>query len=328
MRLFAAILASLILLGVPQPVPAQRPAKLHRVGILVFAEPVSPEGPAVRSVMRGLQQLGYRKGTNLEIIVRSAENRAERLPALVAELLAQKPDVLVAGSTPGALAAKKATGTVPIVFAGVIDPVGSGIVPALTRQGGNITGVTVGVNEGFTAKCLELLKETAPAASRVAVIVNPGHALTPQLRTEAQAVEKRLKLRFDFHEASSADQLDRSLEAIGRGQAQAIFIAPDPFLTASSARIAGFATEKRLPSLHYSDRFAEAGGLVSYGASLDESYFKAAAHVDRILKGAKPADIPVEQPTRFQLVLNLKTARAIGFKLPPSIVSRADRTID
>jgi putative ABC transport system substrate-binding protein len=325
-----AIFASLaLLLGAAHAVHAQQAAKVHRVGVLVFAEPVSPEGPAMRSVWRGLREFGYAKGKNIEVVVRSAENRAERLPALVAELLAQKVDVLLAGSTPGALAAKKATRTVPIVFAGVLDPVGSGIVPSLARPGGNITGVTVGIGgEGFTAKCLEVLRETVPRLSRVAVLVNPGYPLSRQFRKEVQEVEKTLNMKFEVHEASSAEHLERALAAIGASQAQGIFVTPDPFLTASSGRIAQFAASSRLPSLHYSERFAEAGGLVSYGGSLDESYRRAAAYVHRILRGANPADLPVEQPTRFQLVVNLKTAKAIGLRIPQSILSRADRTID
>lgn len=325
----SAILASLLLLGAPAALHAQQPAKVPKIGVLVFAEPVSPEGPAMRSVWQGLREFGYVKGRNVEVVVRSAENRGERLPALVAELLAQKPDVLVAGSTPGALAAKRATSTVPIVFAGVLDPVGSGVVAKLARPGGNITGVTVGISgEGFTGKCLEVLRETVPGVSRVAVLVNPAYPLSLQFRKELQPVEKSLNMKFEVHEAANTSQLERALAAIAASRTQGIFVAPDPFLTASSARIAQFAAGNRLPALHYSQRFAEAGGLVSYGASIDESYRRAAGHVDKILKGMKPGELPVEQPTQFELVVNLSTAEAIGLKIPQSILSRAHRVIN
>jgi putative ABC transport system substrate-binding protein len=323
-----ALVAGLALAAAAAAVHAQPSGKVHRVGVLVFAEPISPEGPAMRSVWQGLREFGYVKGRNVEVVVRSAENRGERLPALAAELLAQKVDVLLAGSTPGALAAKHATSAVPIVFAGVLDPVGSGIVPSLARPGGNITGVTAGIGgEGFTAKCIEVLRETVPGISRVAMLVNPRYPLSRQFRNEVREVENVLKMKFEVHDAANAEALESALAAIGASQTQAIFVAPDPFLTASSGRIARFAAERRLPSLHYSARFADAGGLVSYGGSLDESYRRAAGHVDRILRGTKPAELPIEQPTRFELVVNLRTAKAIGVQIPSSIVSRADRTI-
>ncbi len=329
MALPGAILAGLaLLLGGTNAADAQ-PAKLQRIGVLLFSEPVSPEGPAMRAVLLGLREFGYVKGKNVELVVRSAENRGERLPGLMRELLAQKVDLVVAGSTPGALTAKKATDTVPLVFAGVVDPVGSGIVAALARPGGNITGVSVGVGgEGFTAKCLEVLRETAPRLSHVAVLLNPAYPLSVQFRKEVQAAEKALNITSEVHEAANAEELERALAAIGASRAQGIFIAPDPFLTASSARIALFAAAGRLPALHYSHRFAEAGGLVSYGGSIDDSYRRAAVYVDKILRGAKPGDLPVEQPTRFELVVNLNAAKAIGLKVPQSILSRADRIID
>lgn len=328
MKALAATLACVALMGAPDGARGQQAPKVHRIGVLLFAEPVSPEGPAMRSVVQGLREYGLVRGKNVQLFVRSAENRGERLPQMVNALLADKLDVLIAGSTPGALAARKATASVPIVFAGVIDPVGSGIVPSLARPGGNITGVTAGIGgEGFTGKCVEVLKETVPGLSHVAAIVNPGYPLSVQFRKELQAIEKTLNMKFDVHEAANAEQLERVLAAIGRSKTQGIFVAPDPFLTASSAKIAQLAAASRLPSVHYSRRFAEAGGLVSYGGSLDESYRRAAGHVDRILRGTRAGDLPVEQPTRFELVVNLNTAKAIGVKVPQSILSRADQAI-
>lgn len=329
MTWLAVMLATLMLLATPQGILAQSAAQVHRIGVLAFADKDPLGGPTVRSLWQGLSEFGYVKGRDLELIVRSAQGRTERIPDLVAELLGQKIDVLFVTSTPGTLAAKKATKTVPIVFAGVLDPIGSGIVPSLARPGGNITGVTVGVGgEGFTGKCLELLREVAPNLSHLAVLVNPSYPLSMQFRKEVQAAGDNLNIKVYVREAANANELDRALAAIGASRMHGLFVAPDPFLTASSARIARFAAESRLPSLHFSRRFAEAGGLMSYGATLEHSYRRAAAHVAKILMGAKPADLPVEQPTHFELVINLKTAKGVGLEVPEPLLLRADETID
>jgi putative ABC transport system substrate-binding protein len=273
--------------------------------------------------------LGYVEPKNLIIEARFAENRTARLPELVAEVLRLKVDVLLAASTPGALAAKKATTSVPIVFAGVLDPVGSGIVPSLARPGGNATGVTVGIGgEGFTGKCLELLRSAVPGLSNVAVLVNPSYPLTTQFRREIQAAARDLNMTFDIRRAMNASELERALAAIGTSGAQGVFVAPDPFLTANGARIARFATERRLPAFHFSKLFAEAGGLMSYGGTLAESYRRAATYVDKILKGANPADLPVEQPTKFELVVNLRAAKALGLTMPQALLLQADYVIE
>jgi putative ABC transport system substrate-binding protein len=226
--------------------------------------------------------LGYVEQKNLIIETRFAENRTERLPELAAEVLRLNVDVLLAASTPGALAAKRATTTVPIVFAGVLDPIGSGIVSSLARPGGNVTGVTVGIGgEGFTGKCLELLRHAVPGLSNVAVLVNPSYPLTTQFKREIQAAARDLGMRFDVRGASNASELEHALAVIGASQAQGVFVAPDAFLTANSARITRFATDRRLPALHFSRLFAEAGGLMSYGGTLGESFRRAATYVDR-----------------------------------------------
>jgi putative ABC transport system substrate-binding protein len=321
------LIAAGALLAAPVAVRAQQTAGMRRIGYLT----PFPLGNSlnVEAFRQGLREAGYVEGKNVIVEMRSAEGRQERLPQLLAELLDLKMEVIVAASTPGALAAKRATTTVPIVFGGVLDPVGSGIVATLARPGGNITGVTVGIGgAGFTGKCLELLKEAAPAVSHVAVLVNPTYPLSAQFRKEVPAAARSLALKFDLHEASKSGDLDAAFDAIGASGAQGIFVAPDPFLTDSSRRIAVLAASKRLPALHFSKRFAEAGGLMSYGGSLEDSYRRAAAYVDRILKGAKPADLPVEQPTRFELVINLGTAKAIGLKFPQSILLRADQVIE
>lgn len=320
------LIAAGALLATPAAVRAQQATSVRRVGFVV---PTSLANSSYEAFRKALTDAGYVEGRNVILETRSAEGRIERLPVLVAELVDMKVDVIMAASTPGALAAKKATRTVPIVFAGVLDPVGAGIVATLARPGGNITGVTVGIGgEGFTGKCLELLKEAAPAMSHVAVLVNPTHPVSAQVRTEIQLAARALTLKYDVNDAANLQDLEIALAAIGASKAQGLFIAPDPFLTDSSRRIAQFAASKRLPALHFSKRFAESGGLMSYGGSLDESYRRAAVYVDKILKGAKPGDLPVEQPTRFETVINLRTAKAIGLAIPRSILLRADQVIE
>ena len=258
-RIAAAIF---LLAGV---VAAEAQPAIYRVG---FVSPISaiPEPSQLAAFRQGLRALGYVEAKNLIIEARFAEGRTERLPELVAEVLRSKVDVLLAGSTPTALAAKMATATVPIVFAGVLDPVGSGVVPSLARPGGSITGVTVGVGgEGFTGKCLELLRKSAPGLTSVAVLVNPSYPLTVQFKRELQPVARNLNLKFDVHEAANANELERALTAIQARGAQGVFVAPDPFLTANSARIARFAAGSRRPAMHCEKLFAEAGGLMSYG---------------------------------------------------------------
>jgi putative ABC transport system substrate-binding protein len=320
------LIAGGALLAAPVVLHAQPAAGVRRIGYL---SPSSQGASSFEAFRQGLKEAGYAEGTNLVLEVRFAEGKMERLPQLMSELLGLKVELIVAASTHGALAAKKATSTVPVVFGGVADPVGSGIVATLARPGGNVTGVAVMIGgEGFTGKCLELLKEAAPGMSHVAMLLNPLHPLSAQFRKEIVPAARSLAMRFDVHEASRAGDLDAAFAAIGASGAQGLFIAPDPFLTDGSLRIALFAASRRLPSLHFSKRFAESGGLMSYGGSLEDSYRRAAAYVDRILKGAKPADLPVEQPTRFELVVNLGTAKAIGLKFPQSILLRADQVIE
>jgi len=310
------------------PLAAEAQQTVYRVG---FVHPASAARVSIQldAFRQGLRELGYVEGKNVIIETRFAEGHTERLPELVAEVLQLKVHVLLAGSTPSALVAKKATTTVPIVFAGVLDPVGSGIVSSLARPGPNITGVTVGVGgEGFTGKCLELLRDAVPGLSNVAVLVNPSYPLSTQFRGESQAVAKKLKMKFEVREAANANELERALAAIGASGAQGVYVAPDPFLAANTTRIARFAAGRRLPAMHFDKLFAEAGGLMSYGGTLGESYRRAATHIDKILKGAKPRDLPVEQPTKFELVINLKTAKALGLTIPPSLLLRADQVIE
>ena len=307
---------------------AQQTARVYRIGYLSFSSP-PVSTPAEDAFRQGLRELGYVEGKNLMVEVRYAEGRTERVSELVAELIGLKIDVLLAGSTPGALAAKKATTTVPIVFAGVLEPVDSGIVASLARPGGNITGAAVGIGgSGFAAKWLELLKEAVPGISRVAVLWNSTHpAGAPQVR-EFEAAARKLKVKLDLLDAGNATDLDKAFAAIGASGAQGIVMASNPFFDANRVKFVQFAASKRLPAVYYYKHFVEAGGLMSYGASLPESYRRAAAYVDKILKGAKPADLPIDQPTRFELVINLKTAKALGLSIPQSLLLRADQLIE
>ena len=323
-----ATAATLLLLAGSVAAQAQQTPRVYRIG---FVSPLlsSPEPSNLLTFRQGLRELGYVEGKNVIVEARFAEGHPERLPELVAEVLRLKVDVLLAGSTPGALAAKKATTTVPIVFAGVLEPVHSGVVAGLARPGGNITGVAVGIGgSGFAGKYVELLKEAVPDISHVALLWNSAHpAGAPQVR-EIEAAARTLKVKLDLLDAGNAANLDRALATIGASGAQGIILVPNPFFDTSRVKLVQFAASKRLPTMYYFKHFADAGGMMSYGSSVEESYRRAATYVDKILKGAKPADLPIEQPTRFELVINLKTAKALGLKIPQSLLLRADNIIE
>ena len=323
----AAAAAALLLAGAVAA-QAQPAPRVFRVG---FISPVSssPEPPQLRAFRQGLRELGYVEGKNVIVEARFAEGQFERFPGLVDELIGLKVDVLLAGSPLGALAAKRATTTVPIVFAGVIEPITAGIVASLARPGGNITGAAAGVGgSGFAGKWLELLKEAVPAVSHVAVLSNSAHPANASNMREIEAAARTLKVKLDVLEAGNATDLDRALATIGASGAQGIIMTNDPFFFPNRATLVQFAASKRLPAVYYFKQFAEAGGLMSYGGSLEDSYRRAAAYVDKILKGAKPADLPVEQPTRFELVINMKTAKALGLAIPQTLLLRADQIIE
>jgi putative ABC transport system substrate-binding protein len=283
----------------------------------------------VAAFRQGLRELGYVEGKNVILESRFAEGRSERFPELVAEMIRLKVDVLVVGSPSGALAAKRANTTVPIVGVGLIDPVATGIVTSLARPGGNITGVTSGVGgSGFAGKWVELLKEVVPSLSRVALLGNSANPASALLVAEAQVAARTLNVKLDVLEAGNATSLDRAFAIIAVSRAQGIIVTNDPFFFDNRTKLVQFAASKRLPAVYFFRLFAEAGGLMAYGASLEDSYRKAATYVDKILKGAKPADLPIEQPTRFELVINSNTAKALGLTIPQTLLLRADRIID
>jgi putative tryptophan/tyrosine transport system substrate-binding protein len=306
---------------------AQPATKVTRIGFLTPLA-ASPQPSTLRAFREGMRELGYVEGKTLVLETRYAAGRYDRMPGLISELLAQQVDVLVVGSDIGVLAAKTATATVPIVFAGVTDPVGGGIVSNLARPGGNVTGVTFGIGGvGFGGKWVELLREAVPRISHIAAISSAANPATAPLLREVEAAGRRLKIKVDSYDARDERGLDRALASIAASPAQGLIVTTGPLFVVNRTKIVQFAARKRLPAVYFFKLFPEAGGLMSYGGSLEESYRRAASHVDKVLKGAKPADLPIEQPTRMELVVNLKAARALKLALPASIVARADQVI-
>jgi ABC-type uncharacterized transport system substrate-binding protein len=308
------------------PANAQQPTKVPRIGFLV---PGSSVGYSVRieAFRQGMRELGYVEGENIVIEGRWAEGSAERLPHLIAELIRLKVDVLVVGSAAGTLAAKNAGITTPVVFAAVTDPLGYGIIGSLARPGANITGAALGVGEGFSGKWVELLKETVPKVARVAVLRNPNHPVGEVFVREMQAAGRALGVRLDFFEARDPSQLDSALSRMEKERALALIVTPDPLFSSQRSRIVDFVARRRLPSMFFSNEYVDAGGLMAYGPSLLDSYRRAATYVDKILKGTKPSDLPVEQPTKFEFIINLKAAKQIGLTIPPNVLARADKVI-
>ncbi len=313
---------------------AQQAGKVYRVGIISPAIPVSemagpePVNPVARAFVQGLRALGYVEGQNLILERRSAEGRFERFGDIVAELVRLKADVIVTGGSLMARAAKAVTTTVPIVMATSADPVGEGLVQSLARPGGNITGFTLAVGPEIEAKRLELLRAMLPGVSRVAYLGSKENKdwESPRgqsVRTAAQALGVTLvPAEFPPHQVTDA------LTRISRARAVALFVADSAPAYADRALIVDFATRSRLPSIFAWRAAVELGGLMSYGVNLADNYRRAATYVGKILKGAKPADLPVEQPTRFELVINLKTAKALGLTIPPSLLLQATEVIE
>ncbi len=321
------VLAVLFPAGLP-PTQAQPTVKVYRVGV-ISPLPSSPEPPTVGALRQGLRELGYVDGKNVILETKFAEGHSERFPQLVTEMIRLKVDVLVVGSTVGALAAKRATTTVPVVFAGLIDPVAAGVVTSLAHPGGNITGVTFGIGgTGFGAKWLDLLKEAAPDVSHVAVLWNSANPGGEPLVREIRAAAGTLRVRVEVLDAGDPMRLDTALAAIGRSGARGIIVTADPFFIVSRTRLVQFAATKRLVAVYFSKDFVDAGGLMSYGSTIAESYRRAATHVGKILKGTKPADLPIDQPTKFELVINLQTARALGRTVPQTLLVQADHVIE
>jgi ABC-type uncharacterized transport system substrate-binding protein len=302
---------------------AQGPATVRRVGYLT---PISQ--PAREDAFRQeLRRLGYAEGQNIAIEYRSADGRFERLPELAAELVDLKVDVIVAVVTQAALAAQKATSTIPIVMVGVSDPVGSGLVASLARPGGNVTGTSSRTTD-VVGKQLELLREMRPKTSRVAVLWNPGNLVfQKQLLGEAKEAATKLKVKLHLVEARAPEQLDRAFAAMARQPTDALLVLGDPMFVAHAARIADLAARHRLPTVSGTRESAERGILMTYGPNYLDNHRHSATYLDRIFKGTRPGDLPVEQPTKFELVINAKTARALGVTIPHSLVVRVDQLV-
>jgi len=302
---------------------AQQPGNVLRVGFLTQAPPAAPYIEAFR---QGLREHGYVEGKTIVIEYRDAEGKPERLPALASDLVRLKVNGIVVGGSEATLAAKNATTVIPIIMASASDPVGTGLVASLARPGGNITGLSSFGPES-SGKRLELLKEVVPGLSRVAAIAydaNPAYKL--QLK-EVEDAAQALKLQLQVLEVREPSDFDGAFGAAKKGRAGAVNTLTSAFLTAHRKRLVDSAEKSRLPVIYANNTFVEAGGLMSYGPSIVDNYRRAATYVDKILKGAKPGDLPVEQPTKFEFVINLKTAKQIGLTIPPEVLARADRVI-
>src|SRR5213595_2221995 len=322
------VLALLALGAAPLAAEAQQAAKVARIGYLSPNLAASPHPR--EAFLQGLRDLGYVEGRNLVIEYRDAEGKVERLPALAAELVALKVDVIVASGTLAALAAKQATKTVPIVFSPAGDPVGSGLVASLAQPGGNVTGLSAFAPE-LVGKRLELLKQTIPGVSRVAVLWQPGafgERAEKDILKRAEVAARDLRVPLQFVEARGPADFARAFSDMSMARSGALTVLASNMFVSERRRLVDLAAEKRLPAIYSARELVDAGGLMSYGANLADLNRRAATYVDRILKGTKPADLPVEQPTKFELLVNLKTARELGLTISREFLLIADEVIE
>ena len=317
----ALVTLSLGMLVAVPAAAAQQPGKVPRIGLIRLG---SPPDPLAEAFVQGLRDLGYVEGRTIAIEYRWAQGNPERIPDLTAELVRLKVDLIVTAGEPGAPAAKRATSTIPIVFTVHPDPVGAGLVASLARPGGNITGLAL-MSPELSEKRMELLKVAFPKLSRVAVLRDPRTAPTDLPPTEA--VARALGLHLQVLEVRDINDLEAALAAARRERAGALNVLGSPFFFAHRARLVEAVAKARLPAMYVTREYVDIGGLMSYASHFPDLFRRAATYVDKILKGAKPADLPVEQPTRFELVVNLKTAKALGVTIPQSFLIRADHVI-
>jgi putative tryptophan/tyrosine transport system substrate-binding protein len=324
-RALLTVVLAIVLLAAPLPVEAQQTEKVHRIGFLGNSTPAL-EVNLVGPFREGLRELGYIEGRNILIEYRWAEGKYERLAALVAELLARNVEVIVTAGTPASHAVKKATTSVPLVMIGVGDPVASGLVSSLARPAGNITGLT-SMGDELEGKRLELLRELIPTLSHVAALTNSGNQSLKKASEVLQTVAAALNIKTLVVDVRSADQLDGAFDLIVQKRPDALLVPGDRVFLTNRVRIVQFAAQRRLPAMSAYRELVEAGGLISFGPSYAGRHRRAAFYVDRILKGAKPGDLPVERPTTFEMVINLKAAKTLGLPIPQSVLVRADEII-
>jgi putative ABC transport system substrate-binding protein len=316
-----ALTLSAVLFALGVSVEAQQ-LKIPRIGFLAFSRQSYHDG-----LRQGLRELGYVEGQNILIEYRSAEGKIDRLPELASELVRLKVDLIIsAGGTPVILAAKNATDAIPITFVGSSDPVALGLVATLARPGGNMTGLTIGGPELY-GKRLELLKESIPKVSRAAILLNPDNPAAQLALKEAQTSGRVLGVQVRSLEVRSGDDFENAFRSAIDGRVNGLVVAQNLPITAHVQRVVELARKNRLPAIYATGEWSDIGGLMSYAPKFIDLYRRAATYVDKILKGAKPADLPVEQPTKFELVINLKTAKQIGLTIPPNVLARADRVI-
>jgi len=304
---------------------AQQATKIPRIGLLLTGT-LSSSSYSLEAFRNGLRDLGYVEGKNILVEYRYAEGKPDRLPSLAAELVRLKVDVIVTTGTPPSQAAKTATTTIPIVMALISDPVGAGLVASLARPGGNITGLS-SISQDLSGKRLELLKEAIPKVSRVGVLYDPNDPAKVAEFKEIEVAARPLGVHLQSLEVRSLDELESAFKAATRGKATALLVLPTTILSTRTKQIAELAAKNRLPTMFATSQYMDAGGLMSYGPDYADLWRRAATYVDKILKGAKPADLPVEQPMKFELVINLKTAKQIGLTIPPNVLARADKVI-
>jgi putative ABC transport system substrate-binding protein len=313
-----------LILAFSFPAEAQQAKKMARIGFLFVGS--SDQQPHLEAFRRGLRELGYVEGKNITAEYRYAEGNTDRLAELAAELVQLQVDVIVTTTALGAQAAGKVTQTIPIIMTTSGDPVGTGLVTSLARPGRNITGLTV-LAPQLSGKRMELLNESFPRVKRVAVLWNPNLGGGRRLFQETQAAAQALGLDIHSSEIRSAEDIEPAFEAMARVRAQALVTTPEPLTTNNASRVVNLANKARLPAIYPTTLFVEHGGLMAYALNTAELYYRAATYVDKVLKGKNPAELPVEQPTKFELVINLKTARQIGVTIPQSILYRADKVI-
>ena len=318
------VMLTLGLLAVPLAAHAQPPTHVHRIGYLLGT--TQEQEPLLEAFLEAMRALGYVEGQHFVMEYRAAEGQYERLPDLAAELVRLKVDVLLVTNTAAVLAAKHATTTIPIVMAGVAYPVESGLVSSLARPGGNITGLA-SLQHELIGKRLELLKAVLPTVSRVAVLWNPANPAHAVAVREADVATQALGVQLHLVEARGPDAFDRAFAAMTRAHAGALLVLGDPLVFEHRRRLVELAVRSRLPTMHNIRPYVETGGLMAYGPRTTDLRRRAAVYVDKILKGAKPADLPVEQPTTFELIINLKTAEALGLTIPPTLLFQADEVI-